>query len=372
MRSFHRVVLGLFAGFLLGAITVTGAMIWYIESRYGALLRGHPRSRPTPLVQDRARPVSPTRELSQPVSPNREPSQPTQPVESSPQPTPLGVVKPAAPRAVRQTKKAAQSSQSSVDRTKSATPQQTTKMPKTTKTTLSAATSPIPVLPERPTRSLTPLERAERDRQIAMWRKILQNPRRGLFVHWLRLRADEARSLLRVGPMLEMQRLPGSRPSEEYDAIKLIVPHVSATRPTFYGVSLQLWMPAERASLQERWQRYLQSFPMERRPLASSTLRMAYWSLRPPLRYLVVQEENIGALLLFGCHVQLCEPTGMRHLAELIVVRIRHRLQSPAPPRPSPISAPLTPSSRPTKPSVRSFSPPPSTQPPHLPNHRPF
>lgn len=238
---------------------------------------------------------------------------------------------------------------------------------------MSSAKFPVPVLPERPTRALTPQERAERDRQIAVWRKILQNPRRGLFVHWLRLRADEARSLLRIEPRLEMQRLPGSRPSEEYDAIKLIIPHISATRPTFYGVSLQLWMPAERASLQERWQRYLQSFPMERRPLASSTLRMAYWSLRPPLRYLVAQEENLGALLLLGCHIQLCEPTGMRHLAELIVVRMRHRLSSPATLRPSPIPPSIAPSSQPTIPSGRSVAPHRSnTQPPHLPKRRPF
>lgn len=298
MRSSYTILLGIFAGFVMGALAVLGGVIWYMESRFGALLR------------------------SQSIAP---------PPRSSSQNTAHSAHLPAVP--VHTTVSPAPSS---IRPNSSGQPQRVTLPSLTSKQQVS-------FFPTRRRRPPTPQERAERDRHLAVWRKRLQDPRRGLFSHWLRLHVEEAQRLLRIHPPLEMHRLPGAEPSEAYDAIKLVIPLVSSTRPTFYGASLQLWMPTDRALLRERWQRYLRSFPMERRPLSSSTLRLAYWSLRPPLRYLVAYEENIGALLLLGCHTQLCEPTGMRHLAEFLTLRMRQRSQSPTsvPPTTRPMTRPF-------------------------------
>lgn len=295
MRSSRAVLFGIFAGFLVGGLSVLGGVIWYMESRFGALLRSQPSLR---TVHSSAQIIAPS----------------ARSVSSSAQ-----TIVPSA-RSVSSSVRAKAAFVPSALRSEPSLQKQSALPPVPSK-------QRILFVPTQRSRPLTPQERAERDRHLTAWRKRLQDPRRGLFSHWLRLHAEEARGLLRIGAVLEMSRLPGTEPSEAYDAIKLVIPSVSSTRPTFYGVSLQLWMPTDRALLRERWQRYLHSFPMERRPLSSSTLRLAYWSLRPPLRYLLAYEENIGALLLLGCHAQLCEPIGMRHLAEFLVIRMRQRLQ---------------------------------------------
>lgn len=281
MRSQKALFLGVLGGFLLGGITVLGGVIWYMEHRFGSLLQESRKvkaiKQPSPLLRSQ-----PSRVRSEPILRR---------------PAPLQVSRPSPPF-VR-------------------------------KRGFAGLEQVFPKMRyPKPRRPLTAEEKAQRDRALALWKKKLQDPRGGLFVHWLTLRQEEAQVLLQTKEPLEMQRLPGAQPSDAYDAIKLVVPRVSEAHTSFYGVSLQLWMPSDALSLRERWMRYQKSFPMERRPLSSKTLQLAFWSLRHPLRYLVVYEPKVGALLLMGCHTQLCKPTGMRHLAEFLVIRLRQRNQS--------------------------------------------